>query len=64
MTESVIFVFHFQYLAMFDLCHLSQFSSTRRKQIFSLSQPSEFKLHLTEIKVVQFRVMLNTLAHK
>ena len=55
-----MFVFHFQYLAMFDLCHLSQFSSTRRKQIFSLSQPSEFKLHLTEIKVVQFRVMLNT----
>ncbi|XP_020625702.1 nucleoporin NDC1-like [Orbicella faveolata] len=29
-----------KYLAMFDLCHLSQFSSTRRKQIFSLSQPS------------------------
>jgi len=29
-----------KYLAIFDLCHLSQFSSTRRKQIFSLSQPS------------------------
>ncbi|KAL9950545.1 hypothetical protein ACROYT_G043057 [Oculina patagonica] len=29
-----------KYLAMFDLCRLSQFSSTRRKQIFSLSQPS------------------------
>ena len=26
---------------MFDLCHLSQFSSSRRKQIFSLSQPSK-----------------------
>lgn len=29
-----------KFLAMFDLCHLSQFSSSRRKQIFSLSQPS------------------------
>lgn len=38
-----------KYLAMFDLCHLSQFSSTRRKQIFSLSQPSGRPANWTDI---------------
>lgn len=29
-----------KFLAMFDLCHLVQFSITRRKQVFCLNQPS------------------------
>ena len=40
-TLIYFFLFLPQYLALFDLVHLSQFSLTRRKQIFSLSQPSE-----------------------
>lgn len=41
-----IFLFLPQYLALFDLVHLSQFSLTRRKQIFSLSQPSEIYFNI------------------
>ncbi|KAK2550037.1 Nucleoporin NDC1 [Acropora cervicornis] len=35
----LLVIFYTQFLAMFDLCHLSQFNSSRRKQIFSLRQP-------------------------
>lgn len=38
-----------KFLAMFDLCHLSQFSSIRRKQIFSLSQPSGRPSNWTDV---------------
>ena len=42
----LFFLFLPQYLALFDLVHLSQFSLTRRKQIFSLSQPSEIYFNI------------------
>lgn len=52
-----------KYLALFDLVHLSQFSLTRRKQIFSLSQPSGRPDNWTNIST-ECLSLIESLTHK
>lgn len=52
-----------KYLAFFDLVHLSQFSLTRRKQIFSLSQPSGRPDNWTNIST-ECLSLIESLTHK
>ncbi|PFX30801.1 Nucleoporin NDC1 [Stylophora pistillata] len=61
--NKLLVLFQTQYLAFFDLVHLSQFSLTRRKQIFSLSQPSGRPDNWTNI-FTECLSLIESLTHK